>query len=74
MITDGIFEIVGLPPQNNVFEVPVVNEFGDDPATEEDEDDDDDEDELALGGDEGDAGEDGGVSQEGSGSESMECS
>jgi hypothetical protein len=74
VITDGIFEIVGLPPQNNVFEVPVVNEFGDDPATEEDEDDDDDEDELALGGDEGDAGEDGGVSQEGSGSESMECS
>jgi filamentous hemagglutinin family protein len=72
VITDGIFEIIGLA-QDNFFQVPLVNEFGEEPETEE-EDDDDDEDELVLGDGEGDDGEDGGVTQEGSGSESMECS
>ena len=73
VITDGIFEIIGLA-QDDFFQVPLVNEFGDEPDAEEEEDEDDDEEELALGGDDGDEGEDGGVSQEGSGSESMECS
>lgn len=72
VITDGIFEIIGLA-EDDFFQVPLVNEFGEEPETEE-EDDDDDEDELVLGDGEGDDGEDGGVTQEGSGSESMECS
>jgi len=73
VVTDGIFEIVGLA-QDDFFQVPLVNEFGEDADTEEEEDDDDDNDELVLGDGEGDDGEDGGVTQEGSGSESMECS
>lgn len=73
VITDGIFEIIGLA-QDDVFQVPLVNEFADDTNTDEDEEGDDDEEELAFGEDEGGDGEDGGVSQEGSGSESMECS
>lgn len=73
VITDGIFEIIGLA-QDDFFQVPLVNEFGEDTTSDEDEEDDDDEDELALGNEEGDDGDDGGVTQEGSGSESMECS
>lgn len=73
VITDGIFEIIGLA-QDDFFQVPLVNEFGDEPDTEEEEEDDDDDEELALGNEEGEDGDDGGVTQEGSGSESMECS
>lgn len=74
VITDGIFEIIGLA-DDNFFQVPLVNEFGEDTSSEEgDEDDDDDDENLAFGDDEGDGGDDGGVTQEGSGSESMECS
>jgi hypothetical protein len=73
VITDGIFEIIGLA-QDDFFQVPLVNEFGEDTTSDEDEEDDDDEDELALGNEESDDGDDGGVTQEGSGSESMECS
>ncbi len=72
VITDGLFEVIGLA-QDDFFQVPLVTEFGEEPDAD-DEDEEDDEEELALGGDEGDDGEDGGVTQEGSGSESMECS
>lgn len=68
VITNGIFEIIGLPV-DDFFEVPLVNEFG-----EETEGDEDDEESIAFGDGEGGDDDGGGVSEESSSSESLECS
>ncbi len=66
--TNSIFEIIGLAAAN-FFQIPIVNEFGDEVDNENEQEDDD----LALVDEDDGGGNDGEVSQE-AGGESLECS
>ena len=65
--TTGIFEIIGVAA-SEFFQVPIVSEFNEETAGEDEEEEDES---LALGDEEGD--DDGGEVSEESNSESMEC-
>ncbi|MEM7467611.1 MAG: filamentous hemagglutinin N-terminal domain-containing protein [Pseudomonadota bacterium] len=68
VVTNGIFEIIGLAATNNFFQIPIINEFDEVDNDEEAEEDD----QLPIADGDGGGDDEGNITEE-SNSESMEC-